>query len=334
MDLVPQRNRLRSTPRSATIRGRVDGFSPILRPLHVPSRAQNTAAPTVQTTHALPSAPKPTSTNTTIRNAAPSRPTARSTRPSTQVFSQKKSTPFTVSSPPIDTKPPRFAIKRRLVSRLVSGRSLTISLSVALILFSSYVSIDALWINHQAKAAQVTQQQNAENSTSSHIDETPLPPDSIKNYTVAPNLPRVIRIDTLGVEARVLRVGVTTDNAIDTPKNSNDAGWYDGSAKPGEAGAMIINAHYSGLTKPGIFHGLEKLKSGAIISIEKGDGKILRYAVDKIEKLPAKEVQMDQLFVSRKPNVQSLNLITCSGNFDPKTQTYDQRVIVHASAVK
>lgn len=229
---------------------------------------------------------------------------------------------------------PKLAIPRRpFIKRLISAKVVVGALAVCLVALSVYVSFDALWVNQQARA-ESQQTHNSGQGEAPRIDETPLPPNVIDTYKVAPNLPRIIRIDSINVTARVLRLGVTADNSVDTPKNSNDAGWYEGSAKPGEAGAMIVNGHYSGLTQPGVFHKLEKLKAGALITIEKGDGTVLKFAVKKVEKMPANKVPMDQLLVSPDPKAQSLNLITCSGTFDAKNETYDQRVVVQAVAVR
>ena len=229
---------------------------------------------------------------------------------------------------------PKLTIRRPpFIRRLISAKAAVGALAVCLVAFSVYVSFDALWVNQQARA-EGQQAHGSVQGDAPRIDETPLPPNAIDTYKVAPNLPRVIRIESINVTARVLRLGVTTDNSLDTPKNSNDAGWYEGSAKPGEAGAMIVNGHYSGLTQPGVFHKLEKLKAGAFITIEKGDGTVLKFAVKKVEKMPASKVPMDQLLVSPDPKAQSLNLITCSGTFDAKNETYDQRVVVQAVAVR
>ncbi len=220
----------------------------------------------------------------------------------------------------------------------IEKKHFIVSLAVILITITGYAAIDALLINHEARANQLTSAPATDKKDQSQpqhpvIDETPPKPDVVSSYKVAGDLPRLISIDSLGVKARVLRMAIGSDGALETPKNSFDTGWYDGSAKPGEAGAMLINGHYSGLTSPGVFHGLEKLTAGSIITVEKGDGTVLKFAVTSVEKMPSGDVPMNQLLISSKPGVQSLNLITCSGTFDAKNQTYDKRVVVRASAV-
>lgn len=321
-----------TTPTSRTS---IDGLSPYGRRLVVPARTPQPPQAALPTPAAIPKIVQQPATPTQVTKPMLPTPTPTPTPKVVQhhVTSQPAK-PRSIALPSLDLPASnRLALKKRsLLRRLISKQAALAGAAVCLVALSVYVSLDSLRTNQEVKAAHT--EQAAQNPTAPQIDETPLPPDTIANYKVAPSMPRVISIESIGVKARVLRVGVTANNAMDTPKNSNDTGWYDGSAKPGEAGAMIMNAHYSGLTQPGVFHKLDRLKAGAIITIEKGDGTTLKFAVKKVERMSASKVPMDQLLVSPDPKAQSLNLITCAGNYDPRTQTYDERVVVYAAAVR
>ena len=160
--------------------------------------------------------------------------------------------------------------------------------------------------------------------------EKKLPSDVVSTYRVAADLPRVISIPELNVKARVLQVGVDNNNQIMTPKNIYDAAWYNGSSKPGEMGAAIIDGHYVGPTANGIFSKLAKLKTGSLISIERGDGKMLNFRVVKNETVPLDKVDMSKMLVSSDTSRPGLNIITCSGDFDPKTFEFADRTLVYA----
>lgn len=211
-----------------------------------------------------------------------------------------------------------------------------IGLTACLAALSLYVSIDSLWTNHEAQAT--TPQEKNKGITAQptrQADETPLSSDVLNTYSVEPSLPRIIRIESINVAARVLRMGVTMDNSLDTPKSAYDTGWYEGSAKPGEAGAILIDGHYTGdRGGQAIFHNIENLKPGALITIEKGNGTLVKYAVEKIQKLPVDQVPMAQLLAASSPHGQVLTLITCIGTYNPHTKTYDQRVIVQADILQ
>lgn len=313
MDSGRSNSRARSIPRTAVRRpygmhGSIDGFAPAYRrQVMVPSR---------QTLQQFEPTPKP-ATIPEITAKTKSEPSKSESNSSAKT-----------------TAPSRKKSLRRLFSKKVVASSL----AGLLVIFSVYVSVDGFLINQKLKATNPPSMQNsvtpAADTNTPAVDETPLPPNALDTYKVSSSLPRIIRIDSIGVAARVLRMGITTDNLMDTPKGAYDTGWYDGSAKPGEAGAMVINGHYSGLTQPAIFQQIGNLKAGAIITIERGDGKVFTYAAQRVEKMSTQDVPMEKLLISSNPNAQSLNLITCSGTFNQDTQTFDQRTIVYAVAKK
>lgn len=160
-------------------------------------------------------------------------------------------------------------------------------------------------------------------------DETP--PTNVDSYVVAPDLPRYIIIDKLDIKARVKRMGVGADNAVQTPKNIFDTGWYDGSAKPGETGATFINGHVSGPTQRGIFYKIKNLRTGDPIVIEKGDGSKLTYIVASSESFPVDQVDMNKVLRPYGNAKKGLTLMTCGGSFDRTTQEYTERVVVYAT---
>lgn len=150
-------------------------------------------------------------------------------------------------------------------------------------------------------------------------------------YKVAPSLPRLLAIPSIGVRARVLQVGVDANNRLGTPKNIYDTAWYSASSKPGEMGAILIDGHYSGPNTRGVFSKLERLKPGDEITLERGDGTSFTYVVAKIETKPENEIDMAQLLVSVDTNVPGLNLITCGGDYDVHTATFNERTVVYAT---
>jgi sortase (surface protein transpeptidase) len=240
--------------------------------------------------------------------------------------------PPTKLAPVPPSLPPHLKRPRRR-RRAISKKTLAIGLVAGAVALSGYVSIDSWLTNRQVKAEHTQQSANNGGVSTPAGDDTPVPPSVVDSYKVGPTLPRVIRIESIELAARILRVGVTPTDALDTPKNSNDTGWYEGSAKPGESGPMVIDGHYSGPTQAGVFHGIEKLKPGARITVERGDGKVFTYAVKTVERMPADKVPMDQLLSPSSPKGQDLNLITCTGTYNAKTETYDKRVVVRATAL-
>lgn len=205
-------------------------------------------------------------------------------------------------------------------------------LACAVFAIGVFVALQGERVNQQVEAQISNIQENGGDldgdGDSDVPDETPV--GNIQNYTVGPDQPRFIRIAKLGVEARILKLGITNNNELDAPNNIYDAGWYDGSSKPGEHGAMLIDGHVHGPTTPGVFYGLKDLVPGDHVEVERGDGKKFTYKVVETKVYDADKVDMNAALISAKAGVPGLNLITCTGNVNFANSSYDQRMIVFA----
>lgn len=165
-------------------------------------------------------------------------------------------------------------------------------------------------------------------------DEAERSEDVLGSYSVAADRPRLIVAQSIGLEARILPMGVNPDNSMQAPINVFDSGWYVGSAKPGDRGAMVINGHASGPTRQGLFANIDMLEHGARITVERGDGEVFAYRVVHTEVAPVKDIDMRRLLRPYGDADSGLNLITCSGTWLEGQKTYDQRTMVYAELVK
>lgn len=170
------------------------------------------------------------------------------------------------------------------------------------------------------------------------INEEPLPKAAVDSYKVPATHPRYISIPALGVtKARVQSVGLTANKLLDTPKNIHDTAWYREGAFPGQGfGAVIINGHNGGMTRDGVFAGLNKLKSGDRIIVERGDGKKITYAVteNRTESLAeTNKTGMKRLLTPYDPDKEGMGLITCAGNWVPRDKVFDKRILVRAVVI-
>lgn len=167
------------------------------------------------------------------------------------------------------------------------------------------------------------------------IDEKPVSLADINSYTVPATHPRYITIPSLGIEkARVKPLGLTKNNTLDTPKNIADTGWYNKSATPGQGyGAVLIDGHNGGVTRDGVFAGLDKLRKNDEIIIERGDGKKFSYMVMENKTETLKEANtsgMQRLMTPYDKTKEGLGLITCAGNWVPRDKVFDKRIMIRA----
>lgn len=208
--------------------------------------------------------------------------------------------------------------------------------TLAVLSLSVFVSLDALLTTNRAKeyfSQETTPPTSNDQPATPAVDESKPPTNWISGYKVAADLPKVIRIPGAKVEARVVGVGTTSEGAMVAPKNIYDAGWYESSSKPGQGGAVLVDGHATGPTATGVFGGINKLKQGDKITIERGDGKTLTYSVNKVAKMPVGQVNMSELMLPYQAGTNGLNLITCAGEYDAKSNTYPDRVLVFATQV-
>lgn len=166
------------------------------------------------------------------------------------------------------------------------------------------------------------------------INEKPVTEQEVKSYTVPAGHPRYFSINSLGInQRRVVPVGLTENNLLDTPATLDDVAWYEKSGLPGEGGVVVIDGHNGGVSRNGVLVNLDRLKIGEKISIERGDGMELSYRVVSNETMSLQKANSDgmkQMFKSPEPGKEALSIMTCAGNWVPRDKVFDKRIIVRA----
>ena len=171
------------------------------------------------------------------------------------------------------------------------------------------------------------------------VDERPVTVQAKQEWTVPASHPRYISIPKLGIEnARIVQLGIIKKTGqLDAPVSIHDAGWYNGSALPGKGGAMLMDGHNGGPNFGGIFEKLRDLKNGDEIIIERGDGKKLTYVVKDNRDMNVKDINdpsnkwgMATMTNSIEAGKEGLNIITCVGQWDERSQTFNERTMLRA----
>jgi sortase (surface protein transpeptidase) len=160
----------------------------------------------------------------------------------------------------------------------------------------------------------------------STLDEMEVSEADIQIHVVPAETPRVLRIPSLQIAARVKQVGTTLSNEPIAPKNIADVGWYEGSSKPGSEGAVLLNGHLAGPSKDGVFKNIQSLKPGDEITLERGDGKVFIYNVSRIQEYSGGQIDMNAAINSINPTKKGLNLVTTLNKYSGT----EKRVIVFA----
>ena len=140
-----------------------------------------------------------------------------------------------------------------------------------------------------------------------------------------------LQIPTIGVNAPIINIGVTKDGSLDAPKTLYQVGVYTGGPWPGMAGTSILDGHSGSPTQHGVLEHISRLKVGDQVSVVAISGKQTHFTVTSSQAYPAIASTANVLFA--KTVSPTLNMISCYGNWNDKTQEFDQRWIVKANLV-
>jgi LPXTG-site transpeptidase (sortase) family protein len=138
-------------------------------------------------------------------------------------------------------------------------------------------------------------------------------------------------IPEIGVNAVIKDMETTPDGAMDVPGNRVDVGWFSLGTTPGEIGSAVIGGHNRWDGGSGVFVRLDQLAVGDVLSVVDKNGVSTFFAVREMRTYEPTDFGGD-IFNSEGLGIH-LNLITCSGVFDPATGTYTKRLVVFTDAV-
>jgi hypothetical protein len=148
----------------------------------------------------------------------------------------------------------------------------------------------------------------------------------------APSTPSSIRIDTIGVDAPVVPVGLEPDGAMEIPHDVSTIGWYELGVLPGEDGTAVLSGHVDSRTQGrGAFFDLRHLDVDDRVTVAGEDGAQTDWRVVARTSYPKDELPIEDIFT--RFSDPRLVLITCGGAFDSDTRHYQENVVVYAEPV-
>ena len=140
--------------------------------------------------------------------------------------------------------------------------------------------------------------------------------------------PVAVRISAIGVDARLVTLGLDAGGALEVPPYDL-AGWFGGGAKPGEAGPAVIAAHVDSKTGPAVFYRLRALEAGDAIDVEYDDATTKTFVVTGADAFAKDSFPTDSVYGQTQGP--ELRLITCTGRFDRRTGSYADNLVVWAA---
>ncbi|MFC7545785.1 class F sortase [Plantactinospora sp. GCM10030261] len=146
--------------------------------------------------------------------------------------------------------------------------------------------------------------------------------------------PTRLAIPRIGVDTSLLQMGVNADGSVQVPdarKQAKQAGWYKLGPSPGEVGNAVIVGHVNTKEQgPVVFYKLGALKPGDRIVVTRADRKQVTFVVDGVKAYPKTAFPTDLVYGAS--DRVGLRLVTCGGEFDKKKRSYQDNVVVFATA--
>ena len=151
---------------------------------------------------------------------------------------------------------------------------------------------------------------------------------------MTPSKPVRLQIPSIGVRSSLLHLGQAADGSLEVPAGDhyNAAAWYRYSPTPGSIGPAVLLGHVDSAAQgPSVFFRLGELKRGDRISVERADGSVAEFEVDRVRRYP-KDDFPTQLVYGDIDHA-GLRVLTCGGEFDENAGHYRDNIVVFASLV-
>jgi sortase (surface protein transpeptidase) len=145
------------------------------------------------------------------------------------------------------------------------------------------------------------------------------------------SVPTRVQIPALDVTSDVMRLGLEQDGSMQVPPGAYPVGWYEGSPTPGELGPSILAGHVDWGGERGAFYGLRELVPGDRVMVDRADGSLATFRVERVVQYPKDEFPSDVIYGDI--DHAGLRLITCGGAFNEGTGNYVDNVVVFARLV-
>lgn len=138
-----------------------------------------------------------------------------------------------------------------------------------------------------------------------------------------------LRIPAIDVDVSLSSLGLNPDRTVEVPTNFGEPGWFRLGPAPGERGSAVILGHVDSNEGPAVFYLLKYLETGDQIEVTLADGRVARFGVSKVATYPNEQFPAQQVYESH--GFSALQLVTCGGEFDIPSDSYQANVVVFTS---
>ncbi|MET0952799.1 MAG: sortase [Aeromicrobium sp.] len=137
-----------------------------------------------------------------------------------------------------------------------------------------------------------------------------------------------LAIPTIGVDTRLVRLGLREDGTVEVPSVRGTAGWFRLGTVPGQRGSAVILGHVDSVDGPDVFADLSALRSPDRVQVALSDDGLVTFEVIGIETYANADFPADRVYAGSR-RTRALNLVTCGGDYDPERGGYPANVVVY-----
>lgn len=147
---------------------------------------------------------------------------------------------------------------------------------------------------------------------------------------LARSVPVALDIPAIDVAAPLTSLGLNPDGTVQVPSEWQEAGWYHLGPTPGQLGAAVILGHVDSVSGPAVFFRLGALRPGETVNVTLADGVVAHFVVDAVDVYPKTSFPARSIY-DASPGRATLQLVTCTGEFDASTHHYLSNLVVYTS---
>jgi hypothetical protein len=155
--------------------------------------------------------------------------------------------------------------------------------------------------------------------------------DRIAGPVLPESRPLSVTIPRLGIDSRLVDLGLDDRGAMEVPEDPASAGWYDPGPTPGALGPAVIAGHVTWNRAPAVFAQLASMRHGDVVSVARADGRRAMFRVTRVARFD-KSVFPTRVVFGGIDHA-GLRLITCAGDYDESSRRYPDNVVVFARLV-
>lgn len=136
-----------------------------------------------------------------------------------------------------------------------------------------------------------------------------------------------LAIPSIGVDTRLVRLGLNDDGTVEVPTIAATAGWFRLGPVPGRRGSSVILGHVDAVDGPAVFAGLSTMRRSDVVHVELSDDTLVTFEVTGVETYANADFPADRVYAGTRRG-RELNLVTCGGEYDRERGGYQSNVVV------